>query len=692
MAALGFMFSGKLMLHLLGGGHYFLVPLAWLPLVLLALEPAVRRGSVVLATAAGAAFALVVLAAHPQLTFYCGVFVAVWTVGPTLESAGYLGGTGPRSRRRTAAALARWLGCGAWTVVVAVALSAVELWPAVEATHEATRGMGVGVDETWAGALGLMLLRLIGPSQTGWELRGGIGALWLGTAALAPLLRRGLVRYQAGVCLALVVFALGGGGLFQGLPGFNLFQYPSRMLLPASFPLALLAGTAVDALLAAPRLPAEALRRCRRALIVAVVFALLLAAGGALLDFPGFASRGVPAPLLAWWVLAPAAAAVLAWLVGRPGRPAALAWAALLLAELWLVALPLVDVRSQAEVYAPSACVRYVAEGGGRVLDRGLPDHAASTPLTPGLAIVEGVEPLRGYNSLDVRRYKEYLQLVTDSDRPLRARGAVRVSHPANLSDRQQVLAGPAGHALPAPARRPSRGGAGMAARLRGRGADGLSGHRRRPAAPCRPTRSTSTKRPSRVPSSSPTPSRCRPIGRCWRPCAAKLRRMVFLEGWAGSDSRPPADSPREARVIDYRPNRVRVGVGPGAAGYLVLADVWYPGWTCTVDGRPAPLYRADYLFRAVELPEGAREVVFTFAPASYRLGRLVSAAALATALALLLAGAVRKKPLAGWRSRNPDRGGTVSRPSVRGGCATEKRTVRATVRQALLLLPSHWA
>ncbi len=73
------------------------------------------------------------------------------------------------------------------------------------------------------------------------------------------------------------------------------------------------------------------------------------------------------------------------------------------------------------------------------------------------------------------------------------------------------------------------------------------------------------------------------------------------------------------------------------APGFLVLADVWFPGWSCTVDGRPASLYRANFLFQAVALPTGAREVRFTFAPASYSWGKVLSGAALAVvALALL--------------------------------------------------------
>ena len=112
-AAIGYMFAGKWMFHLLDAGHYILIGLAWLPLFLLLLESAIRRGSLVRATAAGAVFALVILSTHPQWTFYAALFAAAWTLGTALESAG----------RSTPAALGRWLGVGLWAAVVAGALS-----------------------------------------------------------------------------------------------------------------------------------------------------------------------------------------------------------------------------------------------------------------------------------------------------------------------------------------------------------------------------------------------------------------------------------------------------------------------------------------------------------------------------------------------------------------------------------------
>jgi len=70
-----------------------------------------------------------------------------------------------------------------------------------------------------------------------------------------------------------------------------------------------------------------------------------------------------------------------------------------------------------------------------------------------------------------------------------------------------------------------------------------------------------------------------------------------------------------------YEPQRVEIDVTLERPGLLVLADAYYPGWRASVDGRPAAILRTNRAMRGVALGAGAHHVVFSYAPASLRLG-----------------------------------------------------------------------
>ncbi len=76
-----------------------------------------------------------------------------------------------------------------------------------------------------------------------------------------------------------------------------------------------------------------------------------------------------------------------------------------------------------------------------------------------------------------------------------------------------------------------------------------------------------------------------------------------------------------------------------GAPGLLMLSEVYYPAWKAYVDGEPAPLYRADHLFRAVPVPAGEHTVELRYESRSLRVGTAIS---LLTVLALLALAAAR--------------------------------------------------
>ncbi len=100
-------------------------------------------------------------------------------------------------------------------------------------------------------------------------------------------------------------------------------------------------------------------------------------------------------------------------------------------------------------------------------------------------------------------------------------------------------------------------------------------------------------------------------------------RREVVLEEVAEVDL-PTGEidsTPGHATITVDEPERVAVEVRSNGDGYLVLTDTHYPGWEAFVDGDPASIERANYLFRAVRVPAGESLVEFVYRPASLRNG-----------------------------------------------------------------------
>jgi uncharacterized membrane protein YfhO len=65
----------------------------------------------------------------------------------------------------------------------------------------------------------------------------------------------------------------------------------------------------------------------------------------------------------------------------------------------------------------------------------------------------------------------------------------------------------------------------------------------------------------------------------------------------------------------------VKVDVETSSPGFLILGDTYFPGWKANVDGKRVPIYRADYLLRAVAVEKGSHRVVFLYQPLSFRIG-----------------------------------------------------------------------
>jgi hypothetical protein len=103
------------------------------------------------------------------------------------------------------------------------------------------------------------------------------------------------------------------------------------------------------------------------------------------------------------------------------------------------------------------------------------------------------------------------------------------------------------------------------------------------------------------------------------------------------------------ARVARESPGEIEIELGRDSRGYLVLTMPFYPGWTATVDGKAAPIRRANYAFAAVELPARSRVVRLRYAPVSFRLGLAITLGSLCLG-GLAVAMALRRPGRAGER------------------------------------------
>ena len=96
------------------------------------------------------------------------------------------------------------------------------------------------------------------------------------------------------------------------------------------------------------------------------------------------------------------------------------------------------------------------------------------------------------------------------------------------------------------------------------------------------------------------------------------LRRNIILEE---KPSGEPSEGNGKANISSYKPSEVIVLVKNDVQKILFISDVFDRGWKAYVDDTPAPLYRADFAFRAVSVPEGEHIVHFIYYPNSLKTG-----------------------------------------------------------------------
>jgi len=606
---------------------------------------------------------LAVLSPHPQLLQYFLLAGGAYALYVAFGGGDAVNARPPLARGTAFVRLGLSLGA----VLLGGLMGAVQFLPVMGYVDWSPRAGGAGWEHAISYSfppeelLNTYLPQFSGILQSYWGRNGihfhseyiGAAVLLLAAAARGRLAgaRRAGLWFWGGTLVVSLRWSLGGFTPFYSLvyaivPGTEFFRAPSTMFYVTTFSVAVLAAIGTR------RLLAGAIGRgyvIAWAAFGAVVLAL--AASGALTNVAislspegreqaALANQGetaVGAVRSLVFLLLAAGLAVAARMGRIPPRVAGWAVVAVVAADLWSI-----DRRywrfspPASEIFATDATIEYLQrlEEPGRVLplQLGLPQGERREPYMAGLSpyglrnagnlMAHRVRSIVGYHGNELGRYQELLGingdpqvlfaqlanpnvwqllnvrfLMTDADEPP-FQGATRVVGPV-------------------------RNSAGNTVNLYRMPGDN-------PLAWVTP-----------VAVKAPDPA----VLATLREPAFDIRSAALFDTSAavqGADvAAPPAPIDLPVEVLAYAPGEIRLRLArPAPQGSaLVVSENFYPGWTATVDGRPAEAARADYVLIGVPLTEGAREVTLRFRSAPYETGKTVTLVALGLAGALAIGG-----------------------------------------------------
>ncbi|MER2597967.1 MAG: hypothetical protein ABTQ73_00415 [Caldilineales bacterium] len=103
-----------------------------------------------------------------------------------------------------------------------------------------------------------------------------------------------------------------------------------------------------------------------------------------------------------------------------------------------------------------------------------------------------------------------------------------------------------------------------------------------------------------------------------------------------------PAAGDESVRWLEYSPNRLVLELTATAPGYLVLSEVWYPGWQAEIrtgdQNERQPVLRANTAFRALPIWQAGTQVItLRFVPLWWRVGWVLLLVGLLLSAVLLL-------------------------------------------------------
>lgn len=97
-------------------------------------------------------------------------------------------------------------------------------------------------------------------------------------------------------------------------------------------------------------------------------------------------------------------------------------------------------------------------------------------------------------------------------------------------------------------------------------------------------------------------------------------------------------DSTATVTLKSYEPDRLVYDVKSTNGGVLVFSEIYYPGWTATIDGNDVPVGRVNYVLRALNMKPGNHKVELTFKPKTVVMTERIANTASAILVIILVA------------------------------------------------------
>ena len=634
--AIAFMFSDLFVTHF--GNLNMIAVAAWLPLIFLFYHRALTEERLGLAVVAGALLGMATLAGHIQITLFIVLVLILYTLYQGrqrgTERQGNEGeGSEKKAKRRpfhyfphllTRYSLTRYLvPC----CLVASCVAALVLIPGYEMTSHTLRAeMSYQEASRYSlppvGLVGLFVPGFFGRGPAGfwgpWDRVevGYIGILPLVLAGLAVVLRRDrLTRFLLGLAIISLLLAFGGFAILHGwlylLPGFDRVRAPARFVYLFDFAVAILAALGLDALLRPlSRQGRDALRRLLKAapwvwLGIALIslplgyHAILTAQGKDATIY----NRTVSAVngLVLFLLLLAASLAVLYLRRYRWGQRA------LGLMAVGLIALDLFSMGAYIDLEHNDPTVGFQhpevieflrSDPGYYRIDTGT---GVWDVWQPDASLLYGIFDVSGlWNPLQLADYRRYWDAVGLT--------GLRSSRLYDFVNAKYVI----GHKdvpldwdkfVPVFDRDPQ-----VNVYLNTRALPRAILVHQAIAVPDQESAFVAIQDPGFDPASS-----------------------VVVEGGkslqGNIDAGDKVAGSESLDITAYGPNAIHLTANTLTEAYLVLSEVYYPGWKAYVDGHPQPVLRANYAFRAVYLEPGQHEVRLVFEPLSWKVGLGISLA-----------------------------------------------------------------